>query len=172
MSTPGPIPHDLPLPLDSDVEVSEGKGGEPRPAHLRLRYVALVFAGGTFGTAARYGVSESVGPFHDFPVATFLVNITGALALGLLLEALTRRGVDGGMRRRLRLTLGTGFLGGFTTYSALALDTDSLIRSGQPALAALYAFGTVALGLIATMIGIIAAARHHRLRVNKVEVAP
>src|SRR5699024_11239433 len=61
----------------------------------------------------------------DLPVGTFLANISGAFLLGLLVESLSRRGADHGRRRDLRLLLGTGLLGGYTTYSALANDTRS-----------------------------------------------
>jgi CrcB protein len=59
-----------------------------------------------------------------------LVNVAGAFALGLLLAALARRGPDRGRRRMLRLLLGTGLLGGFTTYSTLAVDTAGLLGAG------------------------------------------
>ena len=82
------------------------------------------------------------------------MNLAGAFVLGALLEHLAARGPDEGRRRALRLTLGTGFCGGFTTYSALAVDTDGLLRAGQAGPALAYALGTVALGLAASALGI------------------
>ena len=133
-----------------------------KPIHLRLPLIGLVILGGTFGTATRYlATTRGPDPLHG-PLATLTVNLIGALALGVLLEALARRGPDIDGRLAIRVLLGTGFLGGFTTYSALAVDTDELVRAGQLGLAVLYAVGTVLLGALATVLGILLAARHQR----------
>jgi CrcB protein len=125
----------------------------PRPAHLHWRYVGLVALGGTFGTAAREALVLAIPPLGAFPLAVFLINIAGTFLLGLLLEALARHGADSGNRRTLRLLLGTGFLGGFTTYSALAVDS-ALLVGGVGGLGLLYALGTVVVGAAATWGGI------------------
>lgn len=152
------------LPVDSDIEVAETPGGAPRPTHLRWRYIGLVALGGTFGTAARSVLTESITVWRNIPVATLGINILGAFLLGVLLEALTRRGADEGIRRTLRLLLGTGFLGGFTTYSSLAMDTDTLARADQPGAALLYAAATIIVGAAASALGIVVASRRrHRL---------
>ncbi len=162
---PAPFDDDpRPLPLDSDLEAAETSNGSPRPVHLRWRFIGIVFLGGTLGTATRYLVTEAIPPWIGLPVGTAIVNITGAFALGVLLEALVRRGADSGTRRMLRLLIGTGFLGGFTTYSALAVGTDALLRDGNLPGAMLYAGGTVLLGAAGTAAGIILAAQHHRQR--------
>lgn len=96
------------------------------------------------------------------PLTTLGINLLGALLLGLLLEALVRRGPDAGGRRTLRLLLGTGMLGGFTTYSALATDSALLLHNGAVVVALGYAFGTVLLGGIATWLGIVIGAARHR----------
>lgn len=154
------------LPLDSDTDVEEGPGGLPRPIHLRWRYVGLVFLGGAAGTAARESLSLVVPTIGDVPVATAGINILGAFLLGVLLEAVVRRGRDEGGRRTLRLLLGTGFLGGFTTYSALATDTVQLAGSGDLALAFAYSLGTLLVGAAATWAGIAVAAIAHDRRGN------
>ncbi|GAB3032961.1 hypothetical protein GCM10027052_07550 [Parafrigoribacterium mesophilum] len=127
--------------------------------HLHWRYIGLVALGGTFGTAARIGLTEALPSWQSVPVTTVGVNILGAFLLGVLLASLTRRGGDEGTRRAARLLLGTGFLGGFTTYSALAVDTDTLVRSGQAGLAVAYALTTVVLGALAAAAGIRVATR-------------
>jgi CrcB protein len=98
------------------------------------------------------------------PWAVLAANLVGAFALGVLLEALVRRGADHGARRTLRLLLGTGFLGGFTTYSALVTDTAVLWGSGAAGLATLYSLGTLLVGALATVAGILLAAALHRRR--------
>lgn len=124
------------------------------PLHLRLGAIALVFLGGSAGTGARVLLSDVTPLVAGVPVITVGINVVGAFFLGLLLEALVRRGPDTGTPRRLRLLLGTGFLGGFTTYSALALDTVGLLTDGRAGLAALYGLGSVSLGLLAAAAGV------------------
>ena len=126
----------------------------PRPVHLRWRSAGLVFVGGSLGTAARYGLGQVVPLLGPVPVATVLINAVGAFALGLLLESLARAGPDEGLRQDLRLGVGTGVLGGFTTYSALATATVSLFTGGHVVAAAAYALGTLVLGLAAATLGI------------------
>lgn len=126
----------------------------PGPVHLRPRLLLLVAAGGTVGTGAREAVSLAVPTIGGFPLAVFAINLAGALLLGLLLESLLRRGADTGVRRLLRLGLGTGFCGGFTTYSALASATAVLLADGRALLGVAYALGTVLAGALTTGAGI------------------
>ena len=154
---------DAELPLDPDLDAAESASGAPRPIHLRPGALMLVFVGGTLGTAAREALSLAFPPIDGIPYAIFGINITGALLLGVLLESLVRRGPDRGGRQRLRLLLGTGLLGGFTTYSALATDTAHLIGSGSVGAGVAYGVGTVLLGAVATWVGIaLASAAHGR----------
>jgi CrcB protein len=125
--------------------------------HLRWSHLALVFAGGTIGTGLRQLLVLLVPPVHGVPVVIVGINLVGAFLLGLLLAALTRRGPDEGARLRVRLLLGTGVLGGFTTYSALATDTTVLLTGGAVGPALLYALGTVLIGALASWLGIRAA---------------
>ena len=110
----------------------------------------MVFVGGAGGTAARAGIGLAVPAVAGIPLGTLGVNLLGAFLLGVLLEALARRGPDVGLRRALRLGLGTGVLGGFTTYSALAVETASL----SLAAGALYLVTTVLVGALASAAGI------------------
>lgn len=137
---------------------------EARPPHRQLRLVGLVFLGGAAGTLARWAVGLVVPHVARVPLGTFVVNLVGAFVLGALLEHLARRGPDVGRRRALRLTLGTGFCGGFTTYSALAVDTDGLLRAGLVGHALAYALGTVVLGLAASALGIALARQRSSAR--------
>lgn len=114
----------------------------------------IVAFGGAVGTLSRYGVGQGVHPDSLFPLATLLVNITGSFALGALLAALVARGDDDAHRRTTRLLLGTGLLGGYTTYSALAVETHTLLRTDHVALGLTYALATVLAGLLAALVGI------------------
>ncbi|MEO6997296.1 MAG: CrcB family protein [Terracoccus sp.] len=153
------------LPLDPDVEVDDIiKGARPRPAHLRWGPIGLVALGGALGTAAREGVSLALPPTGPFPLAIFVVNVTGAFALGLLLEMLLRHGPDQGLRRSLRLLVGTGFMGGYTTYSTLAVGAGQSVISGQPVVGLVYAFVSVVVGAAAAFAGIATGTELHRRR--------
>lgn len=104
---------------------------------------------GACGAVARYAVAEWTARFWQgsFPLATFLINVSGAFALGLLLTA-------GGSRpliaTQLRAILGTGLLGGYTTFSTLSFETTTLARRGHGR----HAWGNA----VATLIGGAAAA--------------
>lgn len=136
-------------------------GTAARPLHLRPRAVAVVALGGAAGTALRAAAGALGGPEGGWPWATWVVNVVGAFGLGLLLEHLARTGPDDGRRRDVRLGLGTGLLGGFTTYSTLALDTVAL-ASGAPLTSVLYAGSTLVLGTVAAAAGMAVGARVRR----------
>ena len=135
--------------------------------HLRWRYLGLVFLGGTVGTALRAALAlvlpaVELASGSGLSLTTLGINLLGALLLGLLLEALGRGRLDAGARRTARLLLGTGLLGGFTTYSALATDSAVLLQGGAGGVALAYAVGTVLLGALATWLGIVIGTALHR----------
>lgn len=129
--------------------------------HRDPRLVVVVAVGGAIGTLARYGLSHAVPDRGGVPVATLLENLVGAFLLGLLLEALARSGPDTGRRRVARLGLGTGVLGGFTTYSTFALEVVDRLADGRGGLAVAYAVGSVVLGVVACTGGVLVGARRH-----------
>ncbi len=108
-----------------------------------------VALGSALGGVARHGIAR-LWPMVPgaWPVATMSVNIVGSFAIGLL-AALTAR--DSGETARLFWM--TGVLGGFTTYSAFALETVTLASAGSAGRAALYVAATVALCLVAAVAG-------------------
>jgi fluoride exporter len=155
------------LPLDPDIEVEDVAGAAARPVHLRWSAIGLVVAGGTIGTLLRYVLAQVVPSWGGIPVAIFLINVTGAFLLGWLLEALVRGGPDHGRRRSLRLFAGTGILGGYTTYSTFAVDTDGLLLGAQFGASALYGLATVLVGAAASVAGIALGAALHRARAGR-----
>lgn len=132
--------------------------GAHRAAHLSIANIALVASGGAVGTGLRYGLMLIMPAGHRIPVAIFVVNVVGAFVLAVLLETLSELGGDQGRSHRLRLGLGTGLLGGFTTYSTLAADTVTLALT-RPALAVAYGVTTVIIGGLAAVAGIAATRR-------------
>ncbi len=157
MTTPDRDPFPRPLPHDPDLEVDERADGTPIAVHLTPAFIALVAVGGAAGSIARYGVEQLLGPSDGLPVGTLSVNLAGAFLLGALIEVLALRGTDAGRRRAARLLLGTGLLGGFTTYSALAVEADTLLRDGRAGLAVAYVLTTVVVGLCASLAGVLSA---------------
>lgn len=113
-----------------------------------------VAIGGAAGSCLRYWVSLMLGPFtvgHGFPWATLTANVLGSLGLGLVFvlgDGRTWFGAD------LRLLLGTGVMGGFTTYSAFNLESIGLMQNGAWSRAALYMGGTVVVCLAAGALGV------------------
>jgi fluoride exporter len=118
-----------------------------------IKEALLVFVGGGAGSVLRYAAGRAAAASLGvvFPWGTFLVNIVGSLAAGLLIGWLGTRGAA--EPGTARLLLMTGFLGGFTTFSAFSIDAVS-IAGRQPGLAAAYVSGSVALSLAAAMFGL------------------
>lgn len=120
--------------------------------------VVLVAVGGSVGTLCRYLLDQLIGDVSGLPVGPFLINTSGAFLLGLLVASLARRGPDHGRRRDLRLLLGTGLLGGYTTYSALANDTATMLLSDHAVTEAVgYALATVVVGVLGCWAGVLTA---------------
>lgn len=121
-----------------------------------MQPLLLVMAGGAVGAGARHLVGRTTvtlfGP--AFPWGTLTVNLVGGLLMGLLAGTLARTGGS----ESWRLLLGTGVLGGFTTFSAFSLDVVTIAERGQLGLAALYILGSVA-GAIVALVGGLALAR-------------
>ncbi|MCI6574797.1 MAG: CrcB family protein [Actinomycetaceae bacterium] len=115
----------------------------------------LVFCGGLCGTLARFGIVQAI-PTHaaPFPLAVGLANISGAFLLGMLVAVLERAVPDACRRARWRAFAGTGFLGGFTTYSALVVDSMLLSQMGHPVIATWYCTLSVLIGVFAARAGL------------------
>lgn len=132
---------------------------DERPPHLRWGFLGLVALGGAIGTAVRAVLADAF-PAHDgISWVILVINVVGAFCLGFLLDALAHRGPDVGRRRSLRLFVGSGVLGGFTTYSTLADDTAQLLDVGRWGAGSGYALLSVVLGLAAVALGIWLAER-------------
>jgi CrcB protein len=119
--------------------------------------LVAIALGGVLGSLARWGVDEAMPATYpgDLPWATLIVNLVGAFAIGALLSS----GLLQGRPRWWRPMLVTGVLGGFTTFSAVALETGVMLDAGRPAVAVGYLALTVVAGLAAVRIGSAVAAR-------------
>jgi len=118
----------------------------------------LVFFGGGLGASLRHLVNltcaRCLGP--GFPWGTFIINITGSTAMGLIAGYLAFKGEAS---QPWRLFLMTGSLGGYTTFSAFSLDTAVLYERGELGLAAAYVLGSVVLSIAGLFAGL-ALMRH------------
>ncbi len=109
-----------------------------------------VALGGAIGASARYGVNILAGRIAPgLPLGTLTVNVAGCLAMGLLASVLALRG-----GQHLVPLLLTGVLGGFTTFSAFALDTMTLWERGAGGMAIGYVLASVVLSLLAALAGL------------------
>lgn len=113
---------------------------------MKLRRLLLVMFGGMIGTAVRLAAGMLIPDAGGLPLAIITVNLSGALLIGVLAARLHRSS-------DLRIFLGAGVLGGFTTYSAFAIGAVELWE-GAPLIAALYAALTLVLGVALAALGL------------------
>ena len=114
----------------------------------------LAAVGGALGALARWGVAEVLPPPDGgWPWATLLVNLTGCLLFGVLITLLAARSPEPPW---VRPFLAVGVLGGYTTYSAFAVETVGLAEAGEPLLAAGYVLVSVVGGVLAVAAGALA----------------
>lgn len=135
-----------PEPLDPDSSSKRSRNGWT---------LLLIGSGGAIGTLVRFLIETAIPPVENgWPTATFIINISGAFILAVLLETLSRQGRDAGWRRRIRLGVGTGVMGGYTTYSSFMVEAALLGRADQYLVAFAYVVISVVLGLIAALAGL------------------
>ena len=126
-----------------------------------MRLLALylsIGAAGSLGTMARHLVATLCGRLFGaaFPIGTLVINVTGSLFLGWFLTII-RDKVD--VSDTLRLAVAVGFVGGYTTFSTFAYETNALWEDGAGIKAVSYMLGSLFLGLLAVRVGIWLAAR-------------
>lgn len=116
----------------------------------------LIAAGGALGSIARYWVGSTIGGRMGarFPYGTFVVNLTACIIIGFSLTYLGKR-VE--LNPAWRFFIPIGFVGAYSTFSTYEWETLTTLRSGAFALAALYAVGSLVMGLAATWLGVVMA---------------
>ncbi len=105
----------------------------------------LVGAGGAAGAVLRYLIGLLPLQENGFPFKTFLINVAGCLAIGIVASLAEKNSLN----PRLVLFLKAGFCGGFTTFSSFALETQGLIQKGQNLTAAIYVASSIFAGVLA-----------------------
>ena len=116
--------------------------------------VAWMALAGGLGAVVRFFVDGEVKARHNgpFPLATLLINLLGALLLGVLAGLVSHHGVS----PDVRFVVGTGFCGGITTFSTAMVESVRLLQARQTRLAVGYLVATVAGGLAAAALGFLA----------------
>ena len=134
--------------MDQPVTAAAG-GSAPRPA-LSAAVLAAVAIGGPAGALARYGLGVAL-PHQPggFPLTTVAINISGSLAIGVLMAFIA----TGTRHRLLRPLVGIGFLGGYTTFSTAMVDVRVLIDAGHPVTALVSVVASCAGALAAVFLG-------------------
>lgn len=119
-------------------------------------YVAL---GGGVGALGRYHLGRAVGylagPSNSFPWPTLAINVIGSLAMGVLFGWLARSALAAQTSESLRLLIGVGLLGGFTTFSAFSAEMVTLVHRGFALQALIYGGVSVVAGMAAFLIGLV-----------------
>ena len=136
------------LPVDPDVEIQPTPLGALLREHTDL--LPSIALGGAAGSLARWGVDQVVTG-SSYPWATFLINVSGCLLIGVLMAFVLDVWAH---RRYLRPLLGVGFLGGFTTFSTFVLETRGLAASSHSLLAIGYVVASTAAGFLAALAGL------------------
>lgn len=125
-----------------------------------MQVYLAIFIGGCIGSLARYGISIWIQPMHTFPFETLLVNLVGCFLLTFLLSnpVLAKK-----FSNSIRVGIGTGLIGSFTTFSTYAVETISLWNSEAFLLAITYVGISIIGGLLLSWLGFIVA--HRRVKV-------
>lgn len=122
-----------------------------------MEKVLLVAAGGAAGAVTRYALGVQALRIWGsaWPFGTFIVNVSGGLLMGVLAGYLAHRG--GADQERLRVLLGVGVLGGFTTFSAFSLETALMVQRRAYGQAFAYTSASVLLSISALFLGLLLA---------------
>jgi fluoride exporter len=117
----------------------------------------LVGLGGCMGAIARFEVARAIGALFEsrFPWGTFVINVSGSFLLGILGAIVAQKMTPNS--EAMRLALGVGFLGAFTTFSTFEFETHGLLDDGAWVTATANMFASLFLGLVAVRAGLVMA---------------
>ena len=145
--TDHPDPRARPEPTDPDVDLAFAEQRRELRGH-RPAILGVIALGGIIGAVLRYQIGLWwPSPTGHFPAATLTINLTGCLVIGVFMVVINDLITP---HRLLRPFIGTGVLGGFTTFSTYSMDIETLLRQGHAATALTY-LAITALGAVAAV---------------------
>lgn len=117
-----------------------------------LRTILLIGLGGFLGSISRFLIGLGVNRMFQtiLPIGTLTVNVLGCLFIGMIYSLAEQKNI---LSPELRIFLGVGFCGGFTTFSSFVFEKFSLIKTGDFLILSIYLGASVFLGLIAVYLG-------------------
>lgn len=118
-----------------------------------LKNILLIGLGGAIGSVLRYLCSIAISKYFSsaFPWPTLAVNVLGCFLIGIFLALFGREHEN---QVDMRMLFMTGFCGGYTTFSAFALENLQLLQQGQLNLSVIYMIASIVLGLLAVWVGV------------------
>ena len=121
-----------------------------------MKAIFYVGLGGALGALLRFAISIWLKPeYHSaFPIHTFLINTVGSLCIGMVFSYISLNG----QHEALHFFIITGFLGGFTTFSALTWESFLLIKQGNVVMGIVYPMISIVFGVVGTALGYYAIA--------------
>jgi fluoride exporter len=135
---------------DADVDLQSPRQRD-ESARAPWAVLGVISVGGAAGSLARFGIATAFpAPATGFPWATFSINVSGCLLIGVLMVLITEAWTA---HRLVRPFLGIGVLGGFTTFSTYVVDIQRLVNANAAAVAMIYLLATVIAALAAVTAG-------------------
>ncbi|PCH75858.1 MAG: fluoride efflux transporter CrcB [Flavobacteriaceae bacterium] len=116
-----------------------------------MKQFLLIFIGGGFGSMARYALGKWLNGNNPIPYGTMLANVLGCFIIGLVMGYILK---STSSHQNLALLIGTGFCGGFTTFSTFAFENQTFLKNGDFVSFFTYAFGSILLGFCAVFLGV------------------
>jgi CrcB protein len=145
------VPSERTAAIESDVDL-QVRARRREFGRGQRSVLAVIAAGGALGAMARYGMSVWLRhPADGFPWSTFVTNVTGCLLIGVLMVLISDVWPA---HRLLRPFLGTGVLGGYTTFSTYTVEARQLLDTGHARLGFAYLGATLACALAAVYAGV------------------
>ena len=121
---------------------------------IEFKNILFVIGGSAAGGGCRYLLSIFIQQFNKskFPLATFSVNVIGCFLIGIIYVFAERHPLTS---QNMKILLATGFCGGFTTFSAFAIENIELYKNGNNLYASIYILSSIIIGIAATWVATI-----------------
>lgn len=116
-----------------------------------MKHFLLIFIGGGFGSITRYALGKWLNTNNPIPYGTMLANVLGCFIIGMVMGYILK---SNSTHQNLALLIGTGFCGGFTTFSTFAFENQTFLKNGDFQNFFFYSFGSIILGFLAVFLGV------------------